>query len=198
MIPSALLRAGVRRCVLVVVCGVLVACRTTSTTPITSFDAHAAERSLIRVRATSSDKTQSFRALLQYSPGAMLLTGYTPLGTSAFRLFAAGDRVVFLNDAENTTWSGTPAEFASSFGFFGDTTPVAMAELILGRRGVEATQIGDVTIAYDPASFPPKRVTVARGGQRLEIEHLESVYTTASVDEPKVPRGYRCCVPPRL
>ena len=106
----------------------------------------------------------------------MLLTGYTPLGTSAFRLYASGDRVVFLNDMEDTTCSGTPAELASSFGFFGDETPVAMAQRILGQT----------------------RMTITRGGYRLEIEHLESETTTAPVEEPKVPRNYRCCVPPRL
>jgi len=187
---------------LLATCYSLVACRSTRPagveTPVTSLRADAPERSLMRIRATSGERTQSFRAQLHASPEAMLLTAYTPLGTSAFRLYASGDRVVFLNDAENTTWSGTPAQFASSFGFFGDTTPVTMAQLILGRRGVERTQAGDVTISYDPPVFPPKRVTVARGNQRLEIEHMESVYTTAAVEEPKVPRNYRCCVPPQL
>ncbi len=152
----------------------------------------------MRIRATSGERTQSFRALLQYSPGAMLLTAYTPLGTSAFRLYAAGDRVLFLNDVEGTRWTGTAADFASSFGFFGVATPVEMAQLILGRRGVERTQLGDVTITYEPPAFPPKHVTVARGNQRLEIEHQESVYTTAAVEEPQLPRNYRCCLPPRL
>ena len=145
----------------------------------------------MRIRATAGEKTQSFRAQLHASPDAMLLTAYTPLGTSAFRLYASGDRVVFLNDAENTTWSGTPVQFASSFGFFGDATPVSMAQRILGQ-----TRDGDAE--YEPATFPPKRVTITRGRYRLEIEHQESVYTTAPVEEPKVPRNYRCCVPPRL
>ena len=128
----------------------------------------------------------------------MMLTAYTPWGTSAMRLYASGERVIFLNDAENTTWSGTPAQFAASFGFFGDVTPVTMAQIILGRRGVERAQIGDVTITFDTPAYPPKGVTVVRGTQRLEIEHLESVYTTSNVEEPQVPRSYRCCVPPRL
>jgi len=147
----------------------------------------------MRVRATSGDRAQSCRALLEYSPGAMLLTAYTPLGTSAMRLYSSGDRVVFLNDLEETAWSGTPAEFAASFGFF-DATPVTMAELILGRR----TSAPGVNIAYEPPSFPPKHVVVTHGSQRLDIEHLESTYTNARVEEPKVPNGYRCCIPPRL
>ena len=150
----------------------------------------------MRIRATTGERTQSFRAQLLASPKAMLLTAYTPVGTSAMRLYAAGDRVVFLNDLENTSWSGTPAEFSASFGFFGDATPVEMAQLILGHH--EVSRVGDVTIAYDRPDFPPKHVTVSHQNQRLEIDHLESVYTTAEVEEPKVPRGYRCCVPPRL
>jgi hypothetical protein len=172
------------------------ACRTAdTTTPVTTLDPSATERSMMRIRATSGEKTQSFRAMLHASPSAMLLNAYTPLGTSAFRLYSSGDRVVFLNDLQNTSWTGTPAQFAASFGFFGDETPVRMAQRILGR---ERSEPRDVTIVYDPPSFPPKRVTVTRGGQRLEIEHLESVYTSAAVEEPKTPRGYKCCVPPRL
>jgi hypothetical protein len=171
------------------------ACRstTTTTTPITTLSPESPERSLMRIHATSRDQTQTFRALLEYSPGAMLLTAYTPLGTSAMRLYSSGNRVVFLNDLEDTTWSGTPAEFAQSFGFF-DATPVTMAELILGRR----TSAPGVDITYDPQTFPPKRVVVRHGSQRLDIEHLESTYTNAAVKEPEVPRSYRCCVPPRL
>jgi hypothetical protein len=172
----------------------MAACRsTTTTTPITALSPESPERSLMRVRATSGERTQSFRALLEYSPGAMLLTAYTPLGTAAMRLYSSGDRVVFLNDIEGTTWSGSAAEFAQSFGFF-DATPVTMAELILGRR----TSAPGVDITYDPPAFPPKRVVVRHGNQRLDIEHLESTYTNAAVKEPEVPRNYRCCVPPRL
>ena len=82
----------------VLCCCALAACRTTKPagveTPITSLDAGATERSLMRVKATTGDRSQSFRAQLLASPKAMLLTAYTPIGTSAVRLYAAGDRVV--------------------------------------------------------------------------------------------------------
>ncbi len=164
------------------------------------------ERSLMRVRATSGDRTQSFRAQLLLN-GGMLLTAYTQLGTTAMRLYADSNHVVFLNDVEKTWWSGTPEEFARSFGFFGDASPVDMALLILGRpvgaarataNGLERAELGGATITYDPPSFPPKRVTIVRGDQRLDIEHLESAYTTANVEAPEVPGNYRCCFPPRL
>lgn len=165
---------------------------------MTSLDAGATVRSMMRVRAATGDRAQTFRAQLLASPSAMLLTAYTPFGTPAVRLYASRNRVVFLNDLESTTWSGTPAEFAAAFGFFGDDSPVDMAQRILGRRGVENTRVGDVSVTYDPPAFPPKHVSVVRGDRRLDIEHLESVYTTASIEAPEVPSGYRCCVPPRL
>lgn len=165
-------------------------------------------RSLMRVRLTAGERSQSFRAQLHVSPGSMLLTAYTPIGTSAMRLYASGDRVVFLNDLENTWWSGAPAELARSFGLFGDASPADMALLILGRpnravvrattAGLERAELGDATISYDPSSYPPKHVTITRANQRLDIEHLESAYTTANVEVPEVPGNYRCCIPPRL
>ena len=176
----------------------LAACRSTRPagveTPVTALDRNATERSLMHIRATSGDRVESFRAQLLASPRAMLFNIYTPLGTSFARIYATSDRVLFLNDFENTTWSGTPAEFAQAFGFFGDANPLAMADLILGRR----TSFPGVNITYEPNTFPPKHVVVTQGARRLEIEHLESVYTTAAVEEPQVPRNYRCCVPPRL
>jgi hypothetical protein len=172
----------------------LAACRSSAPgTPVTAPSAESPERSLLHIRATSGDRVESFRALLEYSPGAMLLTAYTPLGTTAMRLYASHDHVVFLNDIQGTAWTGSAEEFARSFGFF-DATPVTMAELILGRR----TSAPGVDITYDPPTFPPKRVVITHGNQRLDIEHLESTYTTAAVQEPQVPRNYRCCVPPRL
>jgi hypothetical protein len=168
------------------------------------------ERSLLRIRATNGDRSQSFRAQLQIdSSSRMLLTAYTPLGTTAIRLFADASEVTFINDLEGTWWHGSPSDFASSFGFFGSTSPYSMALLIAGlpadgltydyaAAGLSRAKVGDVVITYDPPSYPPQHVTIVRGAQKLEIETLESAMTTASVAKPAAPSGYRCCVPPRL
>ena len=154
--------------------------------------------------------TQSFRAQLQIdNSNRMLLTAYTPLGTTAIRLYADASEVTFINDLEGTWWHGTAADFASSFGFFGTTSPYSMALLIAGlapegptydyaAAGVSHATVGDVVVTYDPPSYPPKHITIARGAQKLEIETLESATTTASVAKPVAPNGYRCCLPPRL
>jgi hypothetical protein len=167
-------------------------------------------RSLLRLRATNGDRSQSFRAQLQIDAGGrMLLTAYTPLGTTAIRLYADNAEVVFINDLEDTWWHGSAADFASSFGFFGSTPPYAMALLINGlpsegitsdyaAAGLSRATVGDVVVTFEPPSYPPQHVSIVRGAQKLEIETLDSAMTTASVAKPEVPSGYRCCVAPRL
>jgi hypothetical protein len=166
-------------------------------------------RSLMRIRATNGDRTQSFRAQLQVSAGAMLLTAYTPIGTTAMRLFASGGQVTFINDVDSTWWKGSAPDFARAFGFFGDAPPASMALLMFGLpaagasvdatpNGLARAAIGDATLTYEPPSFPPKNVSVVRGAQRLDIEHLETAQSNARIDEPRPPADYRCCVPPRL
>jgi hypothetical protein len=168
------------------------------------------ERSLLRIRATNGDRSQSFRAQLQIdASGRMLLTAYTPIGTTAIRLYADNTEVLFINDLEDTWWHGSAADFARSFGFFGSTPPYAMALLIAGfpsegiatdyaASGLSRATVGDVAVTFEPPSYPPQHVTIVRGAQKLEIETLESTMTAASVIKPQVPSGYRCCVAPRL
>jgi len=219
-----------RRTIVLLIAFLLAACRTTRpageetpVAPLTSTSPADAqrqltarraqltgERSLLRIRATNGDRSQSFRAQLQIDgAGRMLLTAYTPIGTTAIRLSADNAEVVFVNDLEDTWWHGTAADFASSFGFFGRTPPYAMALLIAGlpsegiaadyaATGLSRATVGDVVVTFEPPSYPPQHVTIVRSAQKLEIETLESSMTTASVAKPEVPSGYRCCVAPRL
>lgn len=107
-------------------------------------------RSLMRIRATSGDRTQSFRAQLQVDrEGRMQLIAYTPVGTTAVTLFADREQVVFLNAIEGTAWRGSPVEFARSFGFFGPVAPTEMAMLLFG---LPARSSPDVRI-LDAATF---------------------------------------------
>ena len=167
-------------------------------------------RSLMRIRATNGERVQSFKAQLQIDPQAMLLTAYTPLNTTAIRLYADEGGVVFTNDLEQTAWRGSAAEFARNFGFFGDLAPRDAAKLLLGfpvknaavyytsQFGLGRATAGDVTIRYEPASFPPSRITVTRGAQTLEIENLGTVASSERVEPLVMPAGYRCCVAPKL
>lgn len=167
------------------------------------------ERILMTIRATNAGHSMSFRAQLQIDGRRILLTVYTPFGTNAVRLYAAGDEVTFINDLESTWWHGSAADFAGSFGFFGSAPPTAMGLLIAGlpaeglsydysATGIARATADDVIVTFEPPTYPPKLVTIIRGAQKLDIETLESMMTTAAVAAPDVPKNYRCCVAPKL
>lgn len=170
------------------------------------------ERSLLHIRATNGGRTLSFRAQLEVDGSRrMLLTAYTPFGTNAIRLYAAGDEVTFVNDFEATFWRGSVAEFARTFGFFGAAPPSAMALLIVGLpadgsgfehhyepTGLARATVGDVVVTFDPPSYPPRHIIVSRAAQSLDIEMLESAMTNAAIVSPAIPKDYRCCVAPRM
>jgi hypothetical protein len=146
-------------------------------------------RSLVRVRATTKGKTQSFRAQLAIQDARrMELTAYTPVGTTALTLKANGDDVSVQNRIENSEWEGSANDLARSFGFLGaGLTPAEMAMLITGipprddmqyevdPAGLRRAAFGDLLVVFDPPSFPAKHVVVTRGQDRVEIEHLEVV-----------------------
>ena len=157
------------------------------------------ERSLIRIRLPQI----SARGQLQVdAAGRMLLTIYTPLGTTAARLFTEGDDVIFLNDFESTAWRGK----ASEFGMFGGPIPLlliglpppGLESITYGPAGMESVRLPDVTIVYDPPVYPPKRVTIDRGLRHVEIEHLDSFIDSTPLQAPEIPSNYRCCVLPQL
>lgn len=167
-------------------------------------------RSLMHVRATSGDRVESFKAQLQLDGKAMLLTAYTPLNTTALRLYADDNGVVFVNDLEQTAWRGSAADFARNFGFFGELSPREAAKLLIGlpashalsyqatASGLARATASDLAIAYDPPSYPSSHVTIVRGAQKLEVENLGTVASSESVAPLSVPREYRCCVAPKL
>ena len=136
-------------------------------------------RSLMRVRATIDGKTQSFRAQLAvHDAQRMELVAYTPVGTTAMTMKADGDRIT-------TEPAVTPAAFA----FLRETglTPAEVGMLLLGLpprdgmqleyapSGIASATAGEVTVLFDPPSFPAKRVVVTSGADRIEIEHDEVV-----------------------
>ena len=168
--------------------------------------AFAGERSLVRLRLG----TMSTRGQLQVdATGRMLLTLYSPIGTTLARLYADGDDVIVLNDFQSTVWRGKASDLSGTLGIFG-TTPSSLALLLIGlppaglesitysSAGMETVHLGDVTIAYNPPSYPPTRVSIDRGTRHLEIEHLESYADNEPVKAPDIPREYRCCFLPEL
>jgi hypothetical protein len=157
------------------------------------------QRSFIRLKLGQI----SARGQLQIdSGGRLLMTIYSPIGTTVARLYAEGDDVIFLNDFEATVSRGK----ASDFGALGGQTalllvglpPAGVESITYGAAGIESVNLAGATIRFDPPAYPPKRVTIDQGQRHIEIEHLESFVDTATLTPPEIPSSYRCCVPPPL
>lgn len=136
-------------------------------------------KSLMRVRATSGGKTQSFRAqLIVHDAQRMELIAYTPMGTTALTMKANGTQI-----------QSDPQVAPEAFAFLRETglTPAEMGMVILGlpprddraftfaAGGLAHVDIGEVIAVFDPPAFPAKRVTITTMRDRIEIEHLEVV-----------------------
>ena len=207
----------------VIILFLLAACRTTrppnaeplspltSTTPAEAARQLAArrlafrgERSAIRVRLPQI----SARGQLQVdATGRMLMTVYTPLGTSAARLYVDRDQVIFLNDFQSTAWRGKPSDLAGSLSAFGNSElplllvglPAAgVTNIVYSAEGIQTVKLGDVVVRYQPPVYPPKIVAVDEGGTHVEIEHLDSYVDPGALTPPDIPRDYRCCVLPQV
>ena len=132
----------------------------------------------------------------------MLMTIYSPIGTTVARLYAEGDDVMFLNDFEGTVARGK----AKDFGALGGPTPFLLVGLppagvesiTYGPEGIESVSLSNATIKFDPPVYPPKRVTIDQGQLHIEIEHLESFVDATTLKAPEIPANYICCVPPPL
>lgn len=146
-------------------------------------------KSLMKVRAMTGGRTQSFRATLTIEdPRRMSLVAYTPVGTAAMTLTADGEHVRVQNHLEKTDWEGEAGEMGRSLGFLGTSIPPAeMAMLLLGLPppdglelrfapgGLAAASVSGVSVTYEPPAYPAKSVVVTRGTDRIEIQHLEVV-----------------------
>jgi hypothetical protein len=170
----------------------LMACRSApvNETPLQAgqaLDSVHSLRALVRVRATSGERTESFKAQLVVEPSTQRveLTAYTPVGTSAMTLFADGDRVTFLDHVNRTAWQGS----AQSLDFFGGAPPASWALAILGYPSANAA------VAYDAAA---RHATITRGAGTVEVTTLEVYSSDASPRAPSIPRDYQCCIAPKL
>ena len=137
-------------------------------------------KSLMRVRATVGGKTQSFRAqLIVHDPQRMELIAYTPVGTTALKMKADGDRV-----------TSDPPVAPEAFAFLqkAGVTPAQMGMWLMGlppaigdmlnyeATGLRSGHPSGLSIVFDPPVFPAKHVVVTSdNGDRIEIEHVEVV-----------------------
>jgi hypothetical protein len=162
------------------------------------------ERSLIRLHLPKI----SARGQLQVdSAGRMLMTVYTPVGTSAARLYVDGDQVTFLNDLQSTAWRGKASDLAGTLGMFGNSElplllvglPAAgVNDVTYAASGIQAVHLSGVTVSFEPPAYPPKIVAIDRGEQHVTIEHLDSFVDVELVNAPEIPRDYTCCILPQI
>lgn len=138
-------------------------------------------RSLMRVRAISGEKRQSFTARLSVDRNRHVeVRVFSPVGTTVATLIADGDQFR-LDGAE---LQGQAAEVAR---IFSAVKPYDLALLLLGippegdihmeatQTGLSRADVGDVVIVFEPPVFPPRNVKVTRGDDALEIAHQEIV-----------------------
>ncbi len=141
----------------------------------------------MRVRVTTPEKTQSFRARLTVSPGVLEITAFTPLGTPAFAIRTKGHQVEIRDHFKGETSHGSVEDLSRLLGVFAPSLPPAeMAMLLLGfpvsgatidatPNGLARAVVEDVTIDFSPPVHPPRLVRVTRRDQRAEIEYFEIV-----------------------
>jgi hypothetical protein len=68
-------------------------------------------QSYVRMRVVARGRTDSFKAQLAVDAvGHALITGYTPLGTTAFSLYDDGESVLFLDHINRAWWRGAPEQ----------------------------------------------------------------------------------------
>ncbi|HKR64954.1 MAG TPA: hypothetical protein VJZ00_14565, partial [Thermoanaerobaculia bacterium] len=117
--------------------------------------------------------------LIVHDARRMELIAYTPVGTTALKLKADGDRI-----------ESDPPVAPRAFAFLRESgyTPAEMGMLLLGlppndddrfdyaAGGLTAAGTGpDLMVAFDPPSFPAKHVVITADEDRIEIEHVEVV-----------------------
>ena len=131
----------------------------------------------MRVRVTAGEKKQSFQAQLVIpNRDKVDVFIYTPVGTTAGAIHGDGDRLTLENGAP------PPPEIQR---LFANHKPAEMAMVLIGLPAIadaayEASPLGlarasidDAVVLFEPPQFPPRRVTIRRGNDLLEIEHLE-------------------------
>jgi len=148
-------------------------------------DIHA----LLRVRVTTPERTDSFKAAVTVSNRQQMeLTIYTPINTTAVTITSNGQNVTSRDVIHGSTVKVTSAELAKSYGIFlPNVAPSDMALLLLGLpavadahyeatpTGLQRATVGDTTIEYTPPVQPVQSVTVTRPTQKVEITVLEAV-----------------------
>jgi hypothetical protein len=155
--------------------------------------------------------------------GRLSMSAISPLGTTLFRLFAEGDRVLVLNDHDKSWWRGSFAEFSARTGLFAGVPLVEASDLgrllfglplegatirqgewrtserglhyRVGRTGIEEVAAGAARIVYEPAVYPPVAIRVVAPGSSMTLEHLEIVPGAEPIVIPEPDPAWKIAAP---
>ena len=151
-------------------------------------DTLASLQAYIRIRATSGQTSQSFRATLSRDSGQRtLVEALTPLGTAAFTLFSGGADALFIDHLNRKFWRGAASSIGSIAGGLVPTVNLAELALLAVGLPIDSTspatpcqacaaesgriviQQGEVRYAVGPAGLA--RAVVQRGVETLKVDY---------------------------
>ncbi len=161
------------------------------------------------------DGERRFDAVIEIDAGGRVaIRGFSPIGTTLFRIFVDDGRALLLNDRERTWWEGSFAELTRRTGLFRSAPGIdadALARLLFGipadavpfegewttapsgiryrtaRTGLieVAGPDGEARITYLPPVWPPARVRLETPSSGMTIDHQEIVWGVERIDVPE-------------
>lgn len=159
--------------------------------------------------------------------GAVRVRAFTPVGTEVFAFEVRNGVMSFVDHGSGKAWRGPFSEVASQLGIPESLDAAHFARLAFGlppgegeadlarlgdgivRQGGLEYQVSGVGLAsvrqpesgwsvrYEPASFPPERVTFEDGsGRSIVVRHLDLSEARSRLEPMAVDPSYRCCYRP--
>lgn len=165
-------------------------------------------RSYARLKAVSGERRQSFNARIAIDrSGRARIDGLTPIGTAAMTLWSDGQQVVFMDHLNEIFWTGSTRQLSEPLrvmiergAFLLAGLPVDDPSIIYQTKptGLASAEVSGVRFTYTPPQFPPRRIVIEAGSDRLEVEHAEFTSGSEPLEPPPIEAGYRRGNPPSL
>lgn len=179
----------------------------------------------IRV-STPEGKQSFRASLETDADGRVAMRAFTPVGTEVFAFSVSGGEMVFLDHSAKKAWRGPFAEVAQQLGIPNGVDAVDFARLSFGlpaggagadlsrvgdgvvRKGgleYELTGVGlsrvsalgsDWSVRYEPATFPPVKVTLEDESRSIVVRHLDLSVVKGALEPLVIDPTYACCYRP--
>lgn len=160
------------------------------------------------MRAESGQRRQSFNARIAVdSSGRARIDGLTPIGTAAITIWSDGANVIYLDHINNVFWKGPANALSGSLRVIAERGAFLLAGLPVDDPAVtyrtEPTGLAEATVAgvrfsYVPPAFPPSRVIIESGSDRIEVEHADLSSGSEPLSPPPIASDYRQGTTPTL